>query len=187
MREEQEQHLTQLIRAAQQGCNKSYHEFLVGITPLLAGFIHKRIGQGNDHDDILQEVLIGVHKATNTFNTDRSLYRWLFAIADYKVKDYLRAYYRKNRYQTVDIDNIAELLTSDETFCPVSNELTVGNQLDHLLAILPERQREIIRLMKIQGFSSKEVAEQLSMSETNVKVTAHRGYQILRQQAQTAD
>jgi len=48
------------------------------------------------------------------------------------------------------------------------------------VASLPERQREVIEALKFQDQSVREVAGRLSMSESAVKVTAHRGYQALK-------
>ena len=48
------------------------------------------------------------------------------------------------------------------------------------LAQLPESQREAIVLHRFDGFSFREIAEMLGVTETAVKVRAHRGYERLR-------
>ena len=48
------------------------------------------------------------------------------------------------------------------------------------VAALPERQREVIEALKFGDQSVREVAGRLNMSESAVKVTAHRGYQLLK-------
>jgi RNA polymerase sigma-70 factor (ECF subfamily) len=48
------------------------------------------------------------------------------------------------------------------------------------LAQLPENQREAIVLHRFEGFSFKQIAEMLGVTETAVKVRAHRGYERLR-------
>jgi RNA polymerase sigma-70 factor (ECF subfamily) len=48
---------------------------------------------------------------------------------------------------------------------------------------LPERQHEIVRLMKLDGLSVRETAERLNMSVPAVKVAAHRAYKLLRKMA----
>ena len=47
---------------------------------------------------------------------------------------------------------------------------------------LPERQRQVIELLKFGSERVRDVAARLGMSEANVKVTAHRGYRALRRQ-----
>ncbi len=48
------------------------------------------------------------------------------------------------------------------------------------VAELPERQRRVVELMKLEQRTAREVAEILDMSESAVKVTAHRAYKTLR-------
>ena len=48
------------------------------------------------------------------------------------------------------------------------------------VAALPARQREVIEALKLKDQSVREVAGRLKMSESAVKVTAHRGYRVLK-------
>ena len=48
------------------------------------------------------------------------------------------------------------------------------------LAQLPSSQREAVVLHRFEGFSFREIADLLGVSETAVKVRAHRGYERLR-------
>jgi len=48
------------------------------------------------------------------------------------------------------------------------------------VAALPARQRDVIHGLKYQDQSVREVAGRLGMSESAVKVTAHRGYRALK-------
>ena len=68
---------------------------------------------------------------------------------------------------------------------PIGDEETGHDEIDveaihAAVASLPERQREVIEALKFQDQSVREVAGRLSMSESAVKVTAHRGYQALK-------
>jgi RNA polymerase sigma-70 factor (ECF subfamily) len=46
---------------------------------------------------------------------------------------------------------------------------------------LPEKQALILQLMHQEGYTAKEVAEKIGMTESAVKVAAHRAYKILRE------
>ena len=52
------------------------------------------------------------------------------------------------------------------------------------MAELPDKQRQVIELLKLEEMSVRDVAAAVGMSEANVKVTAHRGYQVLRRRIQ---
>ncbi len=170
----QKDKFAKLMHRAQAGDNAAYEELLKAISPLIRGFINNRIGTGADNDDILQEVLLGIHRASHTYNTDRPFKNWMFAIADHKVKDYLRAHYRKKALKQVDFEKVQDFLTE-----PVTNDTSAGEVLSELLDKLPEKQRRIVYMMKIEGYSAKEVAKKMNMSVSAVKVTAHRAYKVL--------
>jgi RNA polymerase sigma-70 factor (ECF subfamily) len=52
--------------------------------------------------------------------------------------------------------------------------------VEQALTQLPANQREAIVLHRFEGFSFREIGELLGVSETAVKVRAHRGYERLR-------
>ena len=53
--------------------------------------------------------------------------------------------------------------------------------LETLLAPLPESQREVIEMLKVEGMSLEEVARATSSSVGSVKQKAHRAYKKLRE------
>ncbi len=167
--------LINLLNSARSGDTQAYHQFLQDLVPIIQGFIFNKLGTGTDNEDILQEVLMAVHKSLHTFNTERSFTNWLFAIADYKIKDYLRVYYRNKTNMKVDIDKVDIEYLHTVTEALSSNELA-----NELLEKLPENQKKIVYMMKIQGYSVKQVAELMNMSESAVKVSAHRAYNYLK-------
>ena len=80
---------------------------------------------------------------------------------------------------------IAHEIAGDTLPEPIGEEETGHDDIDveaihAAVASLPERQREVIEALKFQDQSVREVAGRLSMSESAVKVTAHRGYQALK-------
>ncbi|MEZ5690301.1 MAG: sigma-70 family RNA polymerase sigma factor [Rickettsiales bacterium] len=168
------QSLEELMKKAQSGDSKAYNKLLRSITPIIKGFLYNKIGNGVDNEEILQEILLAIHKSSHTYNTDRSFKAWMFAIADYKVKDYLRAYYRKSALIKIDFNEIEHSLADNVTKSQESSEL-----LNDALSILPEKQQKIVSMMKIEGYSAKEVAAEMDMSVSAVKVSAHRAYNIL--------
>ena len=163
-----------LMKRAQGGDKKSYNMLLRQISPVLAGFIFNRVGARSENDDILQEVLIAIHKSSHTYNSDRSFAAWMFAIANFKVKDFLRSHYRKKSLIEVDFEKVQDFISDD-----VTNEYTSNELLGELLDNLPEKNRKILHLMKIEGYTAKEVAKIMGMSVSAVKVSAHRSYKKL--------
>jgi RNA polymerase sigma-70 factor (ECF subfamily) len=56
----------------------------------------------------------------------------------------------------------------------------IRETLARAVSRLPRVQREVVSLLKYEDLSVREVAIRLGMSEGAVKVTAHRGYRVLR-------
>ena len=57
------EHLRQQMLAAQQGDKAAYHQLLTEISQLLRHYLRPRISDEEAREDVLQEILIGVHKA----------------------------------------------------------------------------------------------------------------------------
>lgn len=57
---------------------------------------------------------------------------------------------------------------------------------DALIAALPESQREVITMLKVEGLSLEEVARATSSTVGAVKQKVHRAYERLRESLQAA-
>jgi len=77
------------------------------------------------------------------------------------------------------VEKVEIALTED--IDPQSEENKRGRSVLEALAGLPEKQQQVIKLLKVQGLSVKEVSAATGMSESSVKVTAFRGYESIRQ------
>jgi RNA polymerase sigma-70 factor, ECF subfamily len=162
-----------LLRAGITGDNASYARFLNGITPILRRMVAGKIPSA-DCEDVLQEVLISVHKARHTYDGERPIMPWLASITHFRMTDYLRKHYATMRHQTTDISEMEEFLA----------DVTNGNQqnesIEDLLNGVPEKQKHILTLMHVEGFTAKQVGEKLNMNESAVKVAAHRALKKIR-------
>jgi len=174
--------LEHLMRLAQQGEQQAYARIFQEIIPILRGFVSKKLQRPEDTEDVVQEILISIHRASHTFDTDRPFKVWMFTIARYRLNDYLRTVYSKNKKGM-------EVAFDDEVF-DISNEENVTKSHENqeylikIMSTLPVKQRNIISMMKIEGYSIQETAEAMSMSVSAVKVSAHRAYKLMALKAQ---
>ena len=58
-----------LMRLAQQGDRKAYAALFQAITPLLRSFVSNRIRDNSEAEDVVQEILLSVHRASHTYDT----------------------------------------------------------------------------------------------------------------------
>ena len=162
--------------AAQSGDRQSYEVLLTRAAGLAQAFIRRRAGDVVWCDDVVQETLLAVHRARHTYDPARPFAPWLYAIIQNRFIDAIRAQRRRV---------LRELTTDsapDAVERPAQERDAVLRDVRRAVSALPDNQRRVIELLKFEDLSVREVAARLGMSETNVKVTAHRGYRALRRQ-----
>jgi len=98
---------------------------------------------------------------------------WLYTVAVNAARDHLRRHRREEPQDTTQLPEPE----ADPVPLP---DPGLRRTVEAALARLPEQQREAIVLHRFEGFSFREIAEMLGVTETAVKVRAHRGYERLR-------
>ena len=116
-------------------------------------------------DDAVQDTLLAVHEKRLTYVPARPFGAWLGAIARYKWIDRLRA---MKSHPSVELDENLPVPGHEEA---VSSAVS----LDRLLAELKPAQADVIRLVKLQGFSIMEASHRTGQTMSLVKVNIHRG------------
>ncbi len=162
------------------GDQRAYATLLRETSSMLRPFLAKRLSAANEIDDLLQEILISIHKARHTYNSNRPYKSWVYAIAKFRLQDHLRVHYSDQLRHADDLSEMEEYLQADVTETTISYESISGE-----VQKLPEKQATILRLMHQDGYTAKEVAEKIGMKESAVKVAAHRAYKVLRQKLES--
>jgi len=164
------------MRRAQAGDQESYAELLGLLTSVTRQYTRGKSGAVPWVEDVVQETLISVHKARHTYDASRPFAPWFYAIAAHRLIDVFRRERRvTSREQTGDV------LPEPAPARVIDREGDVDmGAVRAALAALPPRQREIVEGLKLRDESVRDLADRLGMSESNVKVTAHRAYQALK-------
>lgn len=166
-----EEHLKALMVNSLEGDTHAHEALLRVLLPLLRAYFRGRLrGYADDIDDLVQETLIAIHHRRTSYDRDKPFSAWLFSIARYKSIDH----FRRIRGHT-QIEDIEHLLIIDG----FEDESGARLDLAGLLATLPEKQARVIRDTKIMGMSVAETAGGAEISESDVKISVHRGMQSL--------
>jgi RNA polymerase sigma-70 factor (ECF subfamily) len=174
---EQERQAASLMRLAQGGDQAAYAALLVLLTSLVRQFARRRIGGAAVWvDDVVQETLLTVHSARHTYDPRRPFAPWFYAIASNRLIDVLR---RERRIAAREIAG-GELPDGSSHAGGMERDDIDVEAIRAAVAALPPRQRAIVEGLKFRDQSVREVADRMGMSESAVKVTAHRGYRALR-------
>src|SRR5579859_2038280 len=142
----------------------------------LQRFISNKVGDPTVAEDLTSTVFL---KALRWLREDQSLEGargWLYATARTTIVDYWQA---QSQYEMRSLSGLEEqLLLSDDT-AEASQQAEM--RVQHLLSLLPERDRTILTLRYLQGYSAPEIAAALGTSAGNIRVLQLRA---LRRAAQ---
>lgn len=178
MTSQEEQQATMLIVRAQQGDKVAYADLLQQLAAVARRYARHRLGDVPWIDDVAQETLLTVHAARQTYDSKRPFAPWFYAIVSTRMIDVLRKE-RRVSSRELGTDLLPEMGHDDAGPHEGSAGVDLG-QVHSALEALPPRQREIVRAIKLREEPVKEISQRLGMSESAVKVTAHRGYRALR-------
>lgn len=131
------------------------------------------IGRGvAEAEDLVQETILAIHLKLHTYDPAEPLTPWVYAVARYKLIDFLR----RTRASSADvpIDEANNALAHDDNIDAESSY-----DLKRLMQRLPEKMRSPIEAVELEGQSIAEAADRCGLSESGVKVNIHRGLKAL--------
>jgi RNA polymerase sigma-70 factor, ECF subfamily len=173
--------------AAQQGDAEAYEALLRELLPVVRQRVRRRIGAAGEVEDTVQNVLISLHRARQTYRPEQPFRPWLNAIVRNASIDALRRRARRSRFEGGgDPEQVADHNARPTALAgPRGDESGLGDErlspdLASALATLPAGQREAVELIQLEGLSVAEAAERVGTSPGALKVRAHRGYRALR-------
>jgi RNA polymerase sigma factor (sigma-70 family) len=166
--------------AAQAGDRAAYETLLRDCIPLI-----KRVARGQGIrpdliDDVVQETLLTVHRARQTYDPNRSFTAWLRIIAQRRAIDGLR------RIGQARTREIYAPLAYENHSDPSDDPEETAFQIDHTelvnsaLGKLSGRQREAVEHLAFQSQSLAQAATITGRSTGSLRVDWHRALKTLR-------
>ena len=125
--------------------------------------------------DILQEAFIKIFRNLASFDRKGSIKGWMRKIIINTAIDHYRKNNRKVQY--IPIENIVQPISDEESVAPVLNSKDIISRVNRL----PNGARMIFQLFAIEGYSHKEIANLLNISEGTSKSQINRAKQLLQQ------
>jgi RNA polymerase sigma-70 factor (ECF subfamily) len=177
--EEREQRWAEAMRAERRGEAVGYERMLKEVATALRRSLAPRLVRvslgAHEAQDLVQEILIGLHRKRHTWDPARPFLPWLHTITRYKHIDFMR-HRRGDTRRRVDLalEDWVEIVES-----PADGADCSTWEVDRHLAVLPVSQRKIVRAIAVEGASVRSVAQGLATSEGAVRVTLHRAIRRL--------
>lgn len=135
-----------------------------------------------DVEDVTQEALLRAYRHRDSFRGDARYHTWLYRIASSAAIAHLRKR-RRSRIEALDAEATQRAIDEFADPGPPADaavaDAQVRDQIARALVDLAPSYREIL-MARLEG-SAAEVADQLGLSVTNVKVRAHRARAQLKQ------
>ena len=177
--EEREQRWAEAMRAERRGEAVVYERMLKEVATTLRRSLAPRLVRvdlgAHEAEDLVQEILIGLHGKRHTWDPARPFLPWLHTITRYKFIDFMR-HGRGDTRRRVDLplEDWVEIVES-----PAYEADCSAWEVERHLAVLPVSQRKIVRAIALEGVSVRNVARDLSTSEGAVRMTLHRAIRRL--------
>lgn len=137
------------------------------------GYLWRLTGHGATADDLTQATFLSLVRARGRFEAGKRFTPWLYAIATNAARDWRR----RGKHEEVSDDGALP----EESVEPATRDRGLEKQVQQAVAQLPDAMREAVVLHWFEGLSFGEIADIAGVSESAVKVRAHRGYEKLRE------
>ena len=134
-------------------------------------FVYRHVGNREDAEDLTSEVFLKASRGLDTGRSREEITRWLFTVARSALNDHWRRHYRIPALLNIDDFELAD--AGSRPANPTAASQT-DLRVDSLLAGLPDRQAQLLRLRFLRGYTIAETAEELGITVANAKVIQHR-------------
>src|SRR5689334_15351077 len=174
--------LDAVVAEAVAGSRDALREVLETIRPIIVRYCRARLGSaersGLSADDVAQEVCLAAITALPRYKDQgRPFLAFVYGIAAHKLADAHRA---AGRNRSDPTDSVPERLSGEAGPEQMALDAESSSQMNKLLAILPEKQREILILRVVVGMSAEETAEAVGSTAGAVRVAQHRALSKLK-------
>ena len=166
----------ELVAEVLDGHPDSFEPLVVKYQPRVFAIARRYARREDEVEDIVQTVFIKAYSKLSSFRGDAPFEHWLMRMATFTCYDFLRKHQRNREWNATDLSNEENdwLENVGEESTAKTDRNAAKALVDKLLDGLKPVDRHIIILLDLEGKSVKEIAELTNLSESNVKVKAHR-------------
>src|SRR5437016_11261789 len=178
----------ELVRRAQREDKEAFEELIRRhqhrVFAVAGGILNRR----EDVEDIAQQVFVKAYFSLKRFDQRAALSTWLYKITVNECWDMLRKKKVRPLVYEADLseEQARQVISSAEKgkeHPDISERLELRQRVDRLLEGLDERDRLMLILKEVEGFSIEEIAEVLNLNGNTVKVRLFRARRRVVSQA----
>lgn len=165
-----------LVKECVSGDTKAQRLLFDRFAPKMLGVVMRYINDKERAEDVLQDSFIKVFKNIHKFEHSGSLEGWIRRIMVNTALDQIRKNKKRQKNVELDDDGFFELKHESN-----AEEILQAESLMKLVQSLPEGYRTVFNLFAIEGYSHKEIAEELGITENTSKSQYSRAKSTLRE------
>ncbi len=167
-----------LLLRLREGDHQAFGSLFSIYSPIITGHLLRLLKAPELVEEILQDTFLSLWECRERIDPDKNIKAYLFRISINKARDLFR--------RAMQDKQIRALLyrTVSEGYEHIETELIRRENRDllsRLLDRLPERQRKVYVLCKVEGLSYREVSDRLGISENTVNSHIRRANALLKQ------
>ncbi len=163
-----------LIEACISNKREAQRQLYDRYAPLMMAVAQRYVGDHDVAQDVLQEAFIKVFTSLHTFSGVGSLEGWIRRIVINSALEYLRS--NDILHESVELEEVASTATTTGT---IVDDIS-ADELLAMIATLPSGFRTVFNMFAIEGYSHKEIAQQLGITESTSRSQFNRAKALLK-------
>lgn len=164
-----------LIRKCRKHDGQAQKELYDKYAPKMLAVCSRYIREPDQAEDVMISAFVKIFERIDQYKGEGSFEGWIRRIMVNESLTYIRR--NKSMYLEVDIEHADR----EPDYCGLDNQLEADDLLK-LIQQLPVGYRTVFNLYAIEGYSHKEIAEQLGVSENTSKSQLSRARTLLQKQ-----
>ncbi|MBN2008357.1 RNA polymerase sigma factor [candidate division KSB1 bacterium] len=175
--------LADLLISAQQGDTRACNQLCIKIEGIMRGYFRNKFQDNEIVDELSQETYVRLLNNITSIREPMKLRGFVAKIAIHVSQDYLRSKYKRKQ------DSVDSYISDTSEFSHVPDDGHIAKEpadqildsidIDRALRQLPEKSRHIL-LMKADGYKYEEIASEMGLSVSGVKMQVQRSLESLR-------
>ncbi|HQU96841.1 MAG TPA: sigma-70 family RNA polymerase sigma factor [Saprospiraceae bacterium] len=157
-----------ILQGCLNGQQKSQELLVRTFAPKLLAICERYCKDKEMAKDALQETFINIFKYLHTYNGDSEFITWSRKVA---VNNCLRI---NNKYFKLHFVEEAEARFADHSYIPEAYSNLTVDEIMKLVKKLPDSQYIVFNMFVVEGFSHREIGEELNITESSSRSTLTR-------------
>jgi RNA polymerase sigma-70 factor (ECF subfamily) len=174
-----EKHIDEsILLRLKNGDEKAFDMIFWKFNPMIYNFVNSILFNKSLAEDITQQVFLKIWEKRATINVEKSFSSYLFTIARNFVYQETERLVYENKFISFYKANENEL--DNSTFEKIDAGF-IESFINEVIAQLPEKQQKVFDLSRRKGYSNREIAKELNITEKAVENHVYRTLQFLKE------